>query len=155
MKAIRVRYMGQSSNGPAKWVAEDGDGNRVRVNASSHTKEMAAEALCKKMGWVGELIAGGFKNDEFFVFADSSSRIRVGTLEELTDAQYAVIVDIRQRGCYGTAEAIERHWRKGEHYYIDTRVNIPKRLRKRFDAINNRLLEEANTRFESEKGDAR
>jgi hypothetical protein len=155
MKAIRTRYIGQTDRSPARWKAEDSDGNKAVVSASSSTAADAVEALCVKMGWQGTLVAGGFGGGvEFWVWDDEASpRITVkaaGVLPSgMTAEQGAVLADLRARDLFGTAEAVERHWLKGEHYYIDERVGISKSLRLRFDAINDKLLADADARFEA------
>lgn len=156
MKAIRTSYIGQTDTRPARWKAVDGDGNKALVSASIGTAEDAVRALCERMGWAGDLISGGFGNDEYWVWVEfgSSPRITIKAVavlpSGLNDEQRAFLADLRGvTGLINVPEAIERHWRAGEHYYIDERVGISKALRRRFDAINDQLLAEANARFEA------
>lgn len=37
--------------------------------------------------------------------------------------------------CPFLAGAIETHWSKGENYYIDSRVSVPKKVRKEFEEL--------------------
>lgn len=67
----------------------------------------------------------------------------------LTEAQEQVLSELRAAGMPILAEAVERHWLKGEHYYIDARVNVSKRLRARFEELNDKLLAAEDERFES------
>ena len=91
MKAIVTKYHGPSHKRGSRIVAEDGDGNRIAVaynyNAafSEDVHSQAALALCRKMGWEGELIGGSTKTGHVFVFT-SGTRF------------YAVRDDSRQTG---------------------------------------------------------
>lgn len=73
-KAIMVKYHPETSTKPAKYSAEDDDGNRVYVSAHVDHSEhggvavVAAKKLCEKMNWKGKLIHGGFKDREYFIF---------------------------------------------------------------------------------------
>lgn len=76
MKAITTKYHGATNTRGARISATDGDGNRVSIpyphelsGAAVHAE--AALALCAKMGWEGDLIAGGTKDGYVFVFAGS------------------------------------------------------------------------------------
>ena len=75
MKAIETRYHGPTNTRGSRISARDLDGNRCSIpydHAESgergHAK--AALALCKKMGWDGELIAGATKHGYVFVFVE-------------------------------------------------------------------------------------
>jgi hypothetical protein len=64
MKAIETRYIGPTNTKGARIVAADSDGNRVTIGyphelSGEAVHRKAAEALRDKMGWTGELIAGG------------------------------------------------------------------------------------------------
>jgi len=148
MKAIRTRFVGQTDRMPARWKAEDGDGNSAFVPAFTATAADAVDALCAKMGWRGELVSGGFKNDEYWVwFEQGTPRITV-TGAPITEPMREVLAQLRAEGASWVAEAVERHWQRRERYYIDDRVHIKRSTRKAFDRINDLLLEEANKRFE-------
>jgi hypothetical protein len=73
MKAIRTKYHGPTTTKGAKIVASDDDGNRVSISYSyglsgeaAHRK--AADALCTKMHWKGEIIGGSLRDGYVFVF---------------------------------------------------------------------------------------
>ena len=73
MKAIRVHYVGPSNVKGSRIIADDGDGNKVIMpyDHSLNWDELyrnAAYALRDKMQWKGEMVGGGYKNDEYFVF---------------------------------------------------------------------------------------
>jgi hypothetical protein len=79
MKAITTKYIGTTATKPSRISAYDIDGNRVVINYpvmdrkfSKHSEilyyEIAAKALCNKMGWSGELIGGAIKDGYVFVF---------------------------------------------------------------------------------------
>lgn len=144
MKAIRTRYDGQTSRKPARHVAEDGDGNRAYVSASSGTPADAVRLLCERMGWAGTLVAGGFKNHEFWVWDDvDSPRVTTHLTVEMRD----VASELREVAPM-VGDAVLRKWREGRSYYIDERVNIGVRLRARFERINDMLLARANAIYE-------
>lgn len=73
MKAISTRYHGPTNTRGSKITASDEDGNRVSIGyphelsgEACHRK--AAETLCAKMGWTGNLIGGSTKRGYVFVF---------------------------------------------------------------------------------------
>lgn len=74
MKAITVRYKGPTDTKGSRLVASDGDGNRVTVGyphklSGDAVYRLAADALCAKMGWKGEIVGGTTKPGEMvFVF---------------------------------------------------------------------------------------
>lgn len=73
MKAIETRYHGPTDHRGARIIASDSDGNRVTIGyphelSGEAVHRKAAEALRDKMGWTGELIAGGTKHGYCFVF---------------------------------------------------------------------------------------
>jgi len=77
MKAIVTKYHGPTSFKGSRITASDGDGNRITISytyelsgEAAHRK--AAEALCNKMGWTGELVGGSLKNGYVFVFGRQS-----------------------------------------------------------------------------------
>lgn len=76
MKAIKTRYHGPGNVRGSRISAQDLDGNKVIIpydhaesGEAGHAK--AALALCAKMGWNGELVAGASKRGYVFVFIDS------------------------------------------------------------------------------------
>lgn len=78
MKAILTRYVGPSNVRGSRIIAtaEGGDRpHRLTVpydHSSSDPHADAAVALCRKLGWTGELIGGGLPNgDNCYVFAES------------------------------------------------------------------------------------
>lgn len=73
MKAIETRYLGPTNIRGARIAARDADNNRVTIpypydlsGEAVHRK--AADALCQKLGWTGELIGGATKIGYCFVF---------------------------------------------------------------------------------------
>lgn len=73
MKAIMTKYKGPTNHHGSRIIASDEDGNRVIVpyNHALNSDQMhraAADALCAKMGWTGELIQGGIRNGYVFVW---------------------------------------------------------------------------------------
>lgn len=74
MKAIRTKYHGATNTRGSRITASDQDGNKCTIpyphelsGEAVHRK--AADALCKKMGWAGELVGGSLKDGYVFVFA--------------------------------------------------------------------------------------
>jgi hypothetical protein len=61
---------------------------------------------------------------------------------ELTELQKDVLTRLRNRNCLFLASATEDHWKRGEGYYIDDRVNVPARLRAKFEKGNRQALGE-------------
>jgi len=74
MKAIVTKYHGPTNFKGSRISASDEDGNRITISypyelsgyEAVHRK--AAEALCDKMGWTGELVGGSLKRGYVFVF---------------------------------------------------------------------------------------
>lgn len=73
MKAIRTRYLGPTNTKGPRLTAWDSDGNRVTIpypyelsGEAVHRK--AADALCVKMHWDGQLAGGALKDGYVFVF---------------------------------------------------------------------------------------
>jgi hypothetical protein len=73
-RAIITRDHGPTNCRGPRISAHDWDGNRVFIPRSTgdenHINEhyTAALALCQKMGWTGDLVAGGIKGGYVFVF---------------------------------------------------------------------------------------
>lgn len=64
MIAIQTRYHGATNTRGSRISATDGRGNRVSIpfpydSTGLDVHAAAAEALCDKMGWRGELVGGG------------------------------------------------------------------------------------------------
>ena len=75
MKAIITKYLGPTDTKGSRIKADDGDGNTITISyphelSGEDVHRKAAEALCDKMGWTGELIGGAIKNGYAFVFSD-------------------------------------------------------------------------------------
>lgn len=73
MKAILTKYLPATTHKGSRVKAFDSDGNSLTVAYDScfsnyHAHERAANLLCKKMGWTGDLIGGGIKTGYAFVF---------------------------------------------------------------------------------------
>ena len=73
MKAIKTKFKGPTNTRGSRIIASDEDGNRITISypyelsgESVHRK--AADALCAKMGWTGDLVSGSLKNGYVFVF---------------------------------------------------------------------------------------
>jgi hypothetical protein len=59
-----------------------------------------------------------------------------GGTGDLTDLQASVLAQLRADNRPFIAAATEQHWRRGESYYIDSRVSVSKRLRAQFNKAN-------------------
>lgn len=76
MKAIVTKYHGPTETRGARIVATDQDGNRKMIPQPLDTQTdeeahmQAAVALCRKMRWEGELVAGAIKDGYVFVWGD-------------------------------------------------------------------------------------
>ncbi len=68
-------------------------------------------------------------------------------MPELTPTQQHVVTELRRRGADWTAEATERHWREGRPYYLDSRNQAGRGLRRLFNKGN----QEAQEYAEAEK----
>lgn len=72
MKAIQTKYHGPTNTRGSRISATDG-GNKVTIPyphelSGELVHRKAAEALCAKMGWQGELVSGSLKTGYVFVF---------------------------------------------------------------------------------------
>ncbi len=81
MKAIKTKYLGPTDTRGSRISASDEDGNRITIpyphelnNDRGHLA--AAEALCRKMKWSGELNGGSLKNGYVFTFDAGKQLIR-------------------------------------------------------------------------------
>ena len=73
MKAIVTKYHGPTNARGSRISASDEDGNKVTISypyelSGEAVHRKAAEALCEKMEWTGNLIGGSLKNGYVFVF---------------------------------------------------------------------------------------
>ena len=73
MKAIRTKYHGPTDTRGSRITASDEDGNRVSIpypyelsGEAVHRK--AADRLCEKMNWTGQLAGGSLKDGYVFVW---------------------------------------------------------------------------------------
>ncbi len=73
MKAIRTTYYGPTDTRGSRFRATDGDGNVITVPydyaldaGANHA--VAAEALCRKLGWSLPVSRGWFKNECYHTF---------------------------------------------------------------------------------------
>lgn len=76
MKAIETKYHGPTNTRGSRISASDGD-NRISISyphelSGEDVHRAAALALCAKLGWAGEMIAGGTKAGYVFVFVPQS-----------------------------------------------------------------------------------
>jgi hypothetical protein len=75
MKAIKTKYKGPTNYRGSRIIASDEDGNRITISypyelSGEAVHRKAAEALCEKMGWGRDLIAGSIKNGYVFTFSN-------------------------------------------------------------------------------------
>lgn len=80
MKAIFTKYHGPTNFKGARISASDSDGNRVSLSypyelSAEACHRKAAEALCTKMNWTGNMTAGGTKNGYVFTFDDEDDLV--------------------------------------------------------------------------------
>jgi hypothetical protein len=73
MKAIKTKYKGPTNYRGSRIIASDEDGNKVTISypyelSGEAVYRKAADALCSKMGWSGNLVGGSLKNGYVFVF---------------------------------------------------------------------------------------
>lgn len=73
MKAIFTKYHGPTNTRGSRISASDEDGNRITISyphelSGEDVHRKAAQALCDKMGWTGEMVAGGHSKGYVFVF---------------------------------------------------------------------------------------
>ena len=81
MKAITTKYHGPTNTRGARIIASDSDHNRVTVSYGHAAKDpytVAAIALCRKMGWSGQLCWGSIcPGTKVFVWHDEVEIIEV------------------------------------------------------------------------------
>lgn len=93
MKAITTKYHGPGNVRGSRFIASDEDGNRVIVSYdyalnSEQNHARAAEALCRKMGWVGTMMGGGIKGGMVWVWTGNGSpviRVKASTVPVRTE----------------------------------------------------------------------
>ncbi len=73
MKAIITKYHGAGNIRGARISAKDEDGNRVSISypyelSGEAVHRLAADTLCSKMNWKGDLVGGSIKGGYVFVF---------------------------------------------------------------------------------------
>ena len=78
MKAIETRYFGPGNVRGSRIKAFDCDGNSVTIpypyNLSGEAvHRQAADVLCAKMNWTGDLVGGAVKRGYVFVFTGEGS----------------------------------------------------------------------------------
>ena len=87
MIAIQTKYLGPTNNRGSRIKAWTESGHSVTVpyphekNQGAEAHSVAAIALVQKLGWYGDLIAGGTDKGYVFVFADSD-RFATGVTKE-------------------------------------------------------------------------
>jgi hypothetical protein len=97
MKAILTKYHGPGNVRGARISAVDSDGNRVstpypNAQVGEDCHRLAAQALCDKMGWRGNLVGGGTKTGYAFCFCpalDAAEKIIV-RISEAADDDYVL-----------------------------------------------------------------
>ena len=72
-KAIITKYLPATNYRGSRVKAGDEDGNTITISYPSGfsgvaTHRQAADALCAKMGWTGDLVGGSLKYGYAFVF---------------------------------------------------------------------------------------
>lgn len=73
MKAIFTKFHGPTDTRGARISASDSDGNKITISypyelSGEYCHRKAADALCVKMQWTGNLISGGTRTGYVFVF---------------------------------------------------------------------------------------
>ena len=104
MKAILTKYHGPTNYKGSRYSATDGD-TRVILSAddslsSDANHDRAALALCTKLQWDGELVRGGLKNGNVYVFAEwPSDHIDLPKIQRhaSADAKLLAAVGTRKR----------------------------------------------------------
>ncbi len=78
MKAIITKFLGPTNTRGSRITARDSDGNRTTVGyrheiSGDENHDAAAVALCRKMGWKGNLVGGSTKDGRAYVFVGDST----------------------------------------------------------------------------------
>ncbi len=79
MKAIITKYLGATNTLGARIKASDEDGNTTTINyphelSGEAVHRKAADALCEKMGWGGDMVCGSLRNGYVFVFTTRGTK---------------------------------------------------------------------------------
>ena len=79
MKAILTKYHGATDHKGSRISASDEDGNKITIPypyelSGEECHRAAAEALCAKMQWAGDMVCGSLKNNYVFVFTGPIKR---------------------------------------------------------------------------------
>ena len=80
MKAIVTKYHGPTNFKGSRITASDEDGNKVTISyphelSGEAVHRKAAQTLCDKMNWPGELVGGSLKNGYVFVFTERKADV--------------------------------------------------------------------------------
>ena len=72
-RAIFTKFIGQTEHKPSRIKAYDTEGfsatvSKSEYNTEAEASEAAVRALCAKMEWTGELVSGGTKQGNVWVF---------------------------------------------------------------------------------------
>ena len=75
MKAIFTKYHGPTNYKGSRISASDEDGNKTTISypyelSGEAVHRKAADALCVKMGWTGNLVGGSHRKGYVFVFTE-------------------------------------------------------------------------------------
>lgn len=75
MKAIITKYHSPTNFRGARISAKDEDGNKAWISypyelSGEECHRQAANALCEKMGWKGDMVCGSLKSGYVFVFTN-------------------------------------------------------------------------------------
>jgi len=87
MKAIITKYLPATNTKPARIKASTEGGNSITISYPSDDMSQeaayrkAAEALCAKMNWTGQLYGGGTENGYVFVFGPDCIPALVNALQ--------------------------------------------------------------------------
>lgn len=88
MKAIRTKYLGPTNFRGSRIVATAEGGHRLVIpydyGANDHGHGEAAIQLARKLGWRGEMVAGGLPDGSTaWVFTNGSARIDIDAGREV------------------------------------------------------------------------
>jgi len=78
MKAIVTKYHGPTNTRGSRITASDEDGNKITISypyelSGEAVHRKAAQALCDKMKWSGNLVGGSLKHGYVFTFSEGWS----------------------------------------------------------------------------------
>ncbi len=80
MTTIITRFIGPTNYKGARIVADAGMKRRITVSfdyAARDPHQVAALALCAKMGWKGVLVEGGMERGNAYVFLSDSAIVHI------------------------------------------------------------------------------